>query len=297
MGYTEANPAYLTAVLSNDRQTGLPTLLRFCTDLQARLEQGTVLGLIVFCLDAGPRLVGTSRQDGQDSDVLAIVQLTLDALHSYSASQLYRIATDSFAIVLPDISRAPALQLAELLRMRIERLESGLLGTFAVAGAPQDAGEAGALLAVCEAQLLCNDLMRNRVYAATPVESLPPTTTRLVNVLISRMIALVEVGQQLLETEQQALHDPISGLPNSRSFSQTLPRYIERSARHSTPLALLIIDGDNLKTYNTCYGYHAGNAWIRRIAHTLTLNLRPGDYVARWFVGDEFVVLLPNTST
>ena len=36
---------------------------------------------------------------------------------------------------------------------------------------------------------------------------------------------------------------------------------------------------------------------IQRLGTTLASRLRPGDFLARWRVGDEFLVILPGTST
>lgn len=281
------------AVLTTDRQTGLPTLIRLCTDLTYFLKHTSHLSLIICGVD------GLPAENDSDGLALKLVQAVANtAIEIISASpgaSAYRIAADSFAIMLPGVRRPAALRLAEQFRRQIDRRALGITATMAVASAPHDAGEAGALIALCETQLLCPTDARNRVYAAAPVETLPPATARLANLLIARIITLVELGQQLQETEQQALQDTVSGLPNSRSLEQTLPRFLERCASQDAPLALLLVDGDNLKQYNAENGYHIGNEWIRTIARTLSNNLRPGDYVARWMMGDEFIVLLPDT--
>ena len=278
-------------VLTTDQQTNLPTLIRLCADLDEWLHAHTALALIVCALDGLPG----RADDGAAAVITATAELLATVAQSTPTARLYRTAYDSFAIVLPCCGRPIALAIAEAIRHGVEHAGNGLTATLAVGGAPHDAVEAGALLAVCEVQLLGDASMRNRVFTAAPVESLPPTTARLVNLLISRLIPLVELEAQLRETKQQALHDPVTGLPNARSLEQTLPRHLERSIHANAPMALLLVDGDNLKEYNTLYGYTIGNEWIRVIADTLSESLRPGDFVARWMMGDEFIVLLPNT--
>lgn len=290
-------PAFATTVLTTDRQTGLPTLIRFCVDLQALLDRHVSLALVIFSLDGAPHSpLGSNGEHAHDPATLA-AQFAIEAIKPYPHARVYRTAADSFGIVLPATGRPAAAQLAEGLRRRIEQAGLGATATFAVAGAPHDAGDVGSLIAVCEVQLLVGPEGRNRVYTVTPVESLPPAAARLADLLVSRLVALVELSHQLDETQHQALHDPISKLPNSRSLEQALPRYLERCARAGTPLALLLVDGDNLKQFNTALGYQAGNDWIERIARTLEANVRPGDYVARWLAGDEFIVLLPDTGS
>ena len=290
MPFNTNNLPTAATVLTSDQQTGLPTLIRLCIDLNEQLQQRSWLTLIVCAIDGLPH----ETADAAPPVVAEIAQLVANTA-AIPHAQLYRTAYDSFALVLPETSRTIGMKTAEAIRSGIEQLGQGVSATLAVASAPHDAAEAGALLAVCEVQLLDSSELRNRVVAASPVESLPPATARLVNLLVARLITLAKVGEQLRITEQQAYNDMVTGLPNARALEQTLPRYIERCAHTNTPLALLLIDGDNLKEYNTRYGYDAGNEWIRSIATTVAENLRPGDFVARWLMGDEFVVLLPNT--
>jgi diguanylate cyclase (GGDEF)-like protein len=61
------------------------------------------------------------------------------------------------------------------------------------------------------------------------------------------------------------------------------------------PLSLCLIDGDSLKRYNS-HGYEAGDDVIRKITSTLTTALRPSDFLGRWRMGDEFIVILPATT-
>ena len=56
----------------------------------------------------------------------------------------------------------------------------------------------------------------------------------------------------------------------------------------------MMIDGDNIRAYNDI-NYAAGDQMIRDMSAVFETNLRPMDFVARWRVGDEFVVVLPKT--
>jgi diguanylate cyclase (GGDEF)-like protein len=51
-----------------------------------------------------------------------------------------------------------------------------------------------------------------------------------------------------------------------------------------------------LRLYNDI-SYSAGDDMLRQLAQLLSQHLRPGDFIARWRVGDEFLVLLPATTT
>ena len=59
------------------------------------------------------------------------------------------------------------------------------------------------------------------------------------------------------------------------------------------PFSILFIDGDNLKQYNTL-SYQRGNLMIRDLGRLIADQLRRGDFLARWFSGDEFLVILPR---
>lgn len=56
----------------------------------------------------------------------------------------------------------------------------------------------------------------------------------------------------------------------------------------------MLMDGDGLTRYNNI-SYAAGDEMIQRISAILSEKLRPGDFVARWRTGDEFLAILPGT--
>ncbi|HEX9295946.1 MAG TPA: diguanylate cyclase [Polyangiaceae bacterium] len=110
---------------------------------------------------------------------------------------------------------------------------------------------------------------------------------------IARIVASVTREASL---RADALTDPLTGLANYRSLAQSLEREIERSRRYGHPLSLITLDLDHLKTINDEHGHDAGNEAIRLVAEVLKRAVRSFDVVARQG-GDEFAVLLPNTSS
>lgn len=87
--------------------------------------------------------------------------------------------------------------------------------------------------------------------------------------------------------------DGLTGLANFRSLSQRLEEEFKRSLRYHHPMALVMLDLDNLKAINDLHGHEAGNRALLGFVRHLRNNLREVDFAAR-YGGDEFVVLLPH---
>jgi diguanylate cyclase (GGDEF)-like protein len=97
---------------------------------------------------------------------------------------------------------------------------------------------------------------------------------------------------RMLDTAQQTSYlDAISGLPNMRAALLKL----EKEIASKQPFAILLMDGDNTRAYNNV-SYACGDDMIRKISTVLSEKLRPGDFLARWRSGDEFMAILPRTS-
>ena len=113
----------------------------------------------------------------------------------------------------------------------------------------------------------------------------------IVNTLTARLISFAD---RLDTTNQLAYLDPNTQLPNSLAAERELDNAIRQAQSTNGVFTILFIDGDNLRLYNDI-SYSAGDEMIRNLGKTLTQHLRPGDFLARWRVGDEFFVILPNT--
>ena len=88
----------------------------------------------------------------------------------------------------------------------------------------------------------------------------------------------------------QALHDPLTALPNRTLFFDRLRQSLSRLERTQTALAVLFLDLDRFKHVNDMHGHAAGDALLHDVAVRLVKALRGGDTAAR-IGGDEFVVL------
>ena len=95
--------------------------------------------------------------------------------------------------------------------------------------------------------------------------------------------------------ESQVSIDFKTGLVSERHMRTLIELEWKRSQRYQNPLSLLLIDVDNFKGINDTTEYAFGDEVLRRVADALKNNVRETDFAAR-FGGDEFCVLLPQTS-
>lgn len=111
-----------------------------------------------------------------------------------------------------------------------------------------------------------------------------------------RAAAEAQVTAANAELSRLAVTDPLTGLANRRLFDAMLDREWRRCAGTGVSLSLVMVDADNFKAYNDLYGHQAGDRVLKSIADRLVSSIRPlQDLVCR-VGGEEFAILLPQTS-
>jgi diguanylate cyclase (GGDEF)-like protein len=97
--------------------------------------------------------------------------------------------------------------------------------------------------------------------------------------------------------QRLSVEDGLTGAANRRRFDEVIEDEARCGVRKSTPLSLVMIDVDHFKQVNDIYGHQRGDQHLIQVVNALRRPLVhiPGALVAR-YGGDEFVVLLPNTS-
>ena len=117
-----------------------------------------------------------------------------------------------------------------------------------------------------------------------------------VNGLLCVAYDITERKQYRLELEHQALHDPLTGLPNRRYLLEAASEAIEHARRNAGELAVLLCDLDFFKSVNDTHGHDFGDKCLSEITRRLHTELSSDDFVAR-FGGNEFAVLMPVSAT
>jgi diguanylate cyclase (GGDEF)-like protein/PAS domain S-box-containing protein len=147
----------------------------------------------------------------------------------------------------------------------------GRIGTTAAANVRVPIRAGGELLATAERELTGEEMNLVRAVANT------------------LGIALTQLRDEE-RMRHQAVHDPLTGLPNRTLLRDRLDRALARSSRDGGETGVLFVDLDNFKDVNDAHGHAAGDAVLVELGHRLEAAIRPTDTVAR-VGGDEFVVV------
>jgi len=138
-----------------------------------------------------------------------------------------------------------------------------------------------------------NDI--SAVFEITKTKSKPPFT----NDDLETITIIANFTSTILENARLflwAIHDSLTGLFNNHYFFKELSDEIERSKRYGRIFSLALFDIDNFKNINDTYGHNYGDKTLQKLASSIENTIRKDIDVACRYGGDEFILLLPNTS-
>ena len=101
--------------------------------------------------------------------------------------------------------------------------------------------------------------------------------------------------ERLEETLKSAHRDYLTGVLCRGAFQELFEQEISRAKRHKHNLTLIFLDLDNFNEINDNYGHLAGDKILQEVGKILLDSKRLEDVACR-YGGDEFIILLPETS-
>lgn len=107
------------------------------------------------------------------------------------------------------------------------------------------------------------------------------------------LIWTAEKGRK--RAESAAMRDSLTDMFNRDAMRQFAKFALERTMRTLEPLSVVMVDCDNFKSANDEFGHLAGDRILALLASKLSSSVQPVGTVSRWG-GDEFMIILPNTS-
>ena len=278
-----------------DALTGCANLLAFLETFSTRLSSPPESSFSLLVIDLNDFMAFNAAQGRKQGDaVLHWISIVLRD----TGLPVYRIGGDEFLVGFDEGKLEEREQIARAVFDRLNQ-ESAQFGWSNPASVimihfqNEKLGIADLWIAISDA-LFDVKIYGERGFLVniyTHTSALNNYQLHVINMLTERLLSF---ANRLDATHQIAYLDPITQLPNSLAAEIEMKRAIEHSRRPGSQFSILFIDGDDLRFYNEI-SYSAGDQMLRRLSDLLAQHLRPGDFLARWRVGDEFLVVLPET--
>jgi diguanylate cyclase (GGDEF)-like protein/PAS domain S-box-containing protein len=259
-------------------------------------------------LDITDRKLAEAELERRAEQQAAVARLGERALEGTEVAELMHEALTEAMRVL-DVRAGAVLQCADDREALVLRAGAVPVANDGLAGARADGspgGRAKDRAAAVPRTYLAKDLVRGLTgqiegrggrwgtlwLASVPERAGGAADTDFVQALANILADAIQQRATEDDIRYQALHDPLTALPNRVLFIDRLDHALSREGARVT---VVLLDVDNFKLVNDSLGHSAGDELLIEIAPRLMNALRPGDTIAR-LGGDEFVVLLEQVS-
>jgi len=143
--------------------------------------------------------------------------------------------------------------------------------------------------------------IRDRVIGVLRVCRRPPRALTeadlsLLTAIVRYLTSALEVAYLHQQAKDVSGTDALTGLANRRAFLDRIGAEMARGRRSGARITIVLLDTNEFKAVNDAYGHYAGDRALVRIAEHLVRNIRRSDLAVR-YGGDEFVILMPETTT
>lgn len=217
-------------------------------------------------------------------------------LTEHGGSPVFRAGGDKFVVAMPGFSPESAqIRTDEIVHaLRVDGIDPPRMALIHFPR--QEVANSGFVLASLYVALAENNFINNdgkpRIFYSDDIRNRNDFPFMMIDLAAQfhRMGTAADEALRLAQT------DSVSQLPNMRAALSALDDAVTKAHNNRSSLAVLLIDGDNLRQFNKV-SYEAGDEAIRLLGATIRNELREADFIARWRTGDEFLVLLPDAST
>jgi len=128
-----------------------------------------------------------------------------------------------------------------------------------------------------------------------PMETFGDNEMFFLHALCDYAAIAIDNARAVEKIQELTITDDCTGLYNARHLYKTLEAEVYRSARFGHEFSVIFIDLDHFKSVNDTHGHLVGSKLLAEVGYLIKSHLRLIDYAFR-YGGDEFVILLPQTS-
>jgi diguanylate cyclase (GGDEF)-like protein len=119
---------------------------------------------------------------------------------------------------------------------------------------------------------------------------------RVLEMMASQVATAISAASLHEDTQEQATHDALTGLPNRRQLTQDIAGPLAEAIANGRKMAVGMADIDHFKRFNDEFGHRVGDVTLQKVAEVLRSSVREGDVVYR-YGGEEFLVVFAGAAS